>query len=329
MQRRTFIASSAATAIAAMTCPDNAKARPRSANSSRVDDDREAARRYASGRRYVDLSAGRVAYIDRGRGPVALFLHGFPLNGFQWRGAIERLSTHRRCVAPDLLGLGYTQVAPGQNLAPSAQADMIAAFLDRLKISSVDLVASDSGGAVAQLFVTRHPGRTRTLLLTNCDAEPDSPPPSFMPIIQLARAGKYADLLLEPWLKNPQAARAPKSFGGQCYNDPDHPTDAALEVYLTPLVASPERKRLVNDYTVALDPNPLAGVEAKLRRFDAPTRLVWGMADRIFSSSSPDYLDKLLPKSRGILRLPHAKVFFPEEMPDLIAHEARTLWLTA
>ena len=36
--------------------------------------------------------------------------------------------------------------------------------------------ASDSGGAVAQLFMAANPARVRTLLLANCDAEPDSPP---------------------------------------------------------------------------------------------------------------------------------------------------------
>ena len=43
-------------------------------------------------------------------GQAALFLHGAPLNGFQWRGAIERLSAHRRCIAPDFMGLGYSEI---------------------------------------------------------------------------------------------------------------------------------------------------------------------------------------------------------------------------
>ena len=37
--------------------------------------------------------------------------------------------------------------------------------------------------AVAQLFVTRYPERVRTMLLTNCDVEPDSPPPAVLPVI--------------------------------------------------------------------------------------------------------------------------------------------------
>jgi haloalkane dehalogenase len=79
-----------------------------------------------------------ASLILRGAGPVALFLHGFPLSSFQWRGVIDRLSPYRRCLAPDSLGLGYTVVAPGQSVTPAAQVEMIAAFLDRLGIQLCD-----------------------------------------------------------------------------------------------------------------------------------------------------------------------------------------------
>jgi haloalkane dehalogenase len=59
----------------------------------------------------------------------------------------------------------------------------------------VDLVGSDSGGAIAQLFVARYPERVRTLLLTNCDVHQDSPPPAVLPVIA-ARAGTFADQIL-------------------------------------------------------------------------------------------------------------------------------------
>ncbi|MBA2304085.1 MAG: hypothetical protein H0W08_15830 [Acidobacteria bacterium] len=56
---------------------------------------------------------------------------------------------------------------------------MIAAVLDTLSIDAVDVVANDSGGAVAQLLAARHPARVRTLLLTNCDSHTNSPPKSL------------------------------------------------------------------------------------------------------------------------------------------------------
>ena len=39
-----------------------------------------------------------------------------------------------------------------------------------------------------------------------------------------------------------------------------------------------------------------------------------------------EWLDRVLPNSRGIRRLEDGKLFFPEEMPDIIADEAKRLW---
>jgi haloalkane dehalogenase len=142
-----------------------------------------ASERYNKERRFLATPYARIAYIDRGRGNAVLFLHGFPLSSFQWRGAIDRLSSERRCIAPDLMGLGYTEVAENRSVAPAAQVDMITALLDGLSIPKVDLIANDSGGAIAQLFMTKHRERVRTALLTNCDVEINSPPAALLPVI--------------------------------------------------------------------------------------------------------------------------------------------------
>lgn len=280
-------------------------------------------------RQYAPTRFGRIAYVERGRGSAALFLHGFPLNGFQWRGALERLSPYRRCIAPDFLGLGFTEVASGQSLAPSAQAHMLAALLDHLRVDSVDLVANDSGGAVAQLFALEYPQRVRSMLLTNCDVEPDSPPAALMPVIELARAGRFADEWLAPWVASKTLARSSEGIGGMCYSRPGEPSDEAIDYYLRPLISSPARKSLTHAYAMALDPNPLAGIESRLKQCAVPTRIVWGMSDTIFSRASPEYLDRVLPQSRGVRRLAEAKLFFPEEYPEVIAEEARRLWHVA
>jgi hypothetical protein len=172
---------------------------------------------FRSARRFANLSCGNIAYVDRGSGRAALFLHGAPLNSYQWRGAIDRLSADRRCIAPDFMGLGYSEVPKGQSLAAADQAEMLTSLLDQLAIAAVDIVASDSGGAVAQLFVARYPRRVRTMLLTNCDVEPDSPPAKVKPAIEMARAGTLADVTAQ-WLIDKSLARA--TFGAAVFRDP-------------------------------------------------------------------------------------------------------------
>ena len=61
-------------------------------SSTSAAEDEALSRRYDRERRFVTTRCGRIAYVEWGRGPVALFLHGFPLSGFQWRGVMEQLS---------------------------------------------------------------------------------------------------------------------------------------------------------------------------------------------------------------------------------------------
>jgi haloalkane dehalogenase len=73
------------------------------------------------------------------------------------------------------MSLGYTETAESQEITPETQAEMLAEFLDVLEIKVVDVVSNDSGGEVAQIFVARYPTRVRTLLLSNCDVDTNSP----------------------------------------------------------------------------------------------------------------------------------------------------------
>ncbi|TNE63619.1 MAG: alpha/beta hydrolase [Alphaproteobacteria bacterium] len=285
---------------------------------------------FHAARRFVPTRFGRIAYLDRGQGDVALFLHGFPLNGFQWRGAIDILSAQRRCIAPDFMGLGYTEVASEeQDITPAAQAAMLDAFLTRLGIDTVDVIASDSGGAIAQIFMVTYPHRVKSLLLTNCDTELNCPPEAMMPVIEMAHAGVWADRWLGAWRADKALARSSEGIGGMCYTDPAHPTDEAIDTYFTPLTATPEGKGWAHAYVMALEKNALAGISGKLKASKVPTRIVWGRADAIFASSDAEHLDRTVGNSKGIRWLEGSKLFWPEERPDVVAEEALRLWHSA
>jgi len=50
------------------------------------------------------------------------------------------------------------------------------------------------------------------------------------------------------------------------------------------------------------------------------------MSDTVFSPRSPEYLAGILRRVTGIRRIRGAKLFFPEEYPDIMAAEAHELW---
>ena len=224
------------------------------------------------------------------------------------------------------MGLGYTDVPLSQPITPEAQAGMLVALLDRIGADACDVVANDSGGMIAQLVAMQFPRRVRSLLLTNCDTQDDSPPPSFRPFVALARAGGLADKVIAPGLANTSAARGPRGLGGIGYSNPLNPTDEMVETYFAPIVSSEKRKRQFDALTIGLGSNALADSAEKLGKFQGPVRIVWGADDTVFSKAGASWLDQHFPNSRGVRFVQGAKLFFPEEQPDVIALEARALW---
>src|SRR5262249_14317299 len=180
-------------------------------------------------RRFAETASGRIAYIEDGEGPVALFVHGVPLNGYHWRHVIDRVKHRRRCIAIDLMGLGFTEISPSRDVAFTAQAHMIAEVLDALEIEKIDLVGNDSGGAIAQIFAAHYSNRLTSLVLTNCDVHDGWPPPQVLPLIELSRKGTIASVFRpiadHPGLARERYARGESAPLFRSYADPGILTD--------------------------------------------------------------------------------------------------------
>lgn len=52
---------------------------------------------------------GMIHYVDEGRGPVILLLHGNPTWSYLYRNVIKELSGECRLIALDYPGLGMSQ----------------------------------------------------------------------------------------------------------------------------------------------------------------------------------------------------------------------------
>lgn len=285
------------------------------------------AKTFHAARRFVTTSFGRIAYVERGTGPAALFLHGVPLNGFHWRHALDRLSDVRRCIAVDLMGLGWSDVSPTQDLSFTAQARMVAEFLDALDVRDTDVVANDSGGAVAQLFAVRDPARVRTLTLTNCDVHDNWPPPALAATMDACREGLLGPMLHRV-VRDVDLARSPAGLG-VCYADPASITAESLETYLGPLVADAHRMTNLHRYFLAFDCRQTVAIESALRALDVPTLVVWGTDDVFFDVRWARWLADTIPGVRQVAELPGRRLFFPEEEPELMERLLREHWTAA
>ncbi|MGC1399959.1 alpha/beta fold hydrolase [Candidatus Binatus sp.] len=273
-------------------------------------------------RKFADTTFGRIAYVEKGAGPVALFIHGFPVNGFAWRDVLDDLAPARRCIALDLMGLGYTEIKADQDLGFDQQAAMIAAFMDRLGLSQVDLVGNDSGASISQVFAARYPSRLRSLTLTNCEVH------DLWPNAMLKAAfDQFADpsiiIGMKTMLDAPAVAR--QAFAS-VYEDAERIPDEAFKMYFEAALASEDRSNNLRRFLSLGNLKVLTAIAPQLRELKVPTLIVWGEADTAFDLKSVDWLKNNIGNVRRVIMVPRAKLFFPEEHPKLMSVLLQEFW---
>jgi haloalkane dehalogenase len=118
--------------------------------------------------KYVELGDGRLHYVDVGRGPVVLLVHGTPTWSFEWRHVIAALAATHRVVALDHLGFGLSSRPAAADYSPEAHARRFHEFIERcVGTGPVALVVHDFGGPIALDWAVSHPDRVRHLTIIN------------------------------------------------------------------------------------------------------------------------------------------------------------------
>src|ERR1700738_3118868 len=277
--------------------------------------------------RSVQTPSGRISYTEQGTGPVAIFVHGVLLNGYLWRHQLGELSDIRRTIAVDLLAHGDTEISADQDVSVTANAKMLAEFLDALHIDQVDLVGNDSGGGISQIFAALYPERVRSLTLTNCDTHDNWPPEAFKPFVAMVGAGGLRGTL-EAMLSNKAMYRSPEALG-PAYERPAEVTDETIETYLRPFVASFQRTRDLDRLVLAFENKHTVAIGPKLKTLKAPTLIVWGTDDVYFNVKWSHWLADAIPGTKRRVEFNGARIFFPEERSEEFNRELRGFWQQA
>jgi pimeloyl-ACP methyl ester carboxylesterase len=266
-------------------------------------------------RREIDLPAGKVRYREAGEGKPVVFVHGYLVDGRLWDGVVDQLSDRFRCFAPDW-PIGAQQVAmkPDADLSPYGIAAIIASFLEALDLEDVTIVGNDSGGAMSQVLVTRHPERIGRLVLTNCDTHANFPPGPFKAMPPLAALPGGMALIAAPFRIGAVARAAFKPFSKK-------PIPAELIAsWMEPGLHDSNVKRDVKKVTVGMNKRYTLEAAEKLRDSELPILLTWAPGDRVFPLK---YAQRLASEAGNakIVEIPDSATFVPLDQPQRLAEE--------
>jgi pimeloyl-ACP methyl ester carboxylesterase len=247
-------------------------------------------------KRYAPVGQWNVAYIDEGTGPPVILLHGCPFHAYQWRDVIPELSRTRRVIAPDLLGLGDTQVRLSDDYRLPQNVVLVKGLMDALKIPEADFVTADHGAATLQLLMNDSPERIRRAVITNAEAYdlwPSKPEIKYLKMVVHPLTSSLFRFLLHhsAWVRR-------EVFSIAVHREEVF-TDEVVLAYARAHTSSEARwQRLRRFFRWQLDPEhnrvTLDAVDG-LRRFHRPVLILWGKVDTNFGPEIAERLASDIP----------------------------------
>ena len=112
--------------------------------------------------RYTKVLGSQMHYIDEGKGPVVLMLHGNPTSSYLWRNVIPYISPKHRVIAVDLIGMGKSD-KPKIDYTFEDHRRYLDAFIEKLNLREITLVIHDWGSALGLDYAARKPSNVRAV----------------------------------------------------------------------------------------------------------------------------------------------------------------------
>ena len=271
-------------------------------------------------RGYADLSEVRLHYVEAGDGPLVVLLHGFPEFWVSWRHQI-----------PVLAAAGFRVVAPdmrGYNLS-SRPTEVAAYDADRLAVDVRDLInergadrallaGHDWGAAVAWAAAMNHPEAVERLAILNVP-HPRRLFHGLRDPRQLAKSW-YIFALQVPWPSEHVGRGVLRWFRHGFEHDARSgafsPED--IESYVEAWSQPGAATAMFNYYRAAFR-QPPKRIEARIRRVEAPTLVIWGEHDRYLRSDLAEPGRADVPNLKGVVRLPEASHWVQHDEPERVS----------
>jgi pimeloyl-ACP methyl ester carboxylesterase len=267
---------------------------------------------------YATVNGIRMHYVEQGRGPLIVLLHGFPEFWYAWRHQIGALSQRFRVVAPDQRGYNLTEKPHGVSAygIDNLTAD-VAALITHLGETEAVIVGHDWGGGVAWSFAMQYPEMTRRLIVLNC------PHPAAMlrglRTMKQLRKSWYLFFFQLPFLpefgfrlSNYRAIE--RALRGWTLR-PDTFSDDDVRAYKDAAAQPGALTSMINWYRAAFRaglhrPEPMPAILAK-------TLLIWAEDDVALGKELTYDMHDLVP-DLTVQYIPHTSHWVQQEQPELV-----------
>src|SRR5215475_6274315 len=114
--------------------------------------------------RFGTVEGIKIHYLTAGHGPAVILLHGYTQTSRMWRPLIPKLVGKFTVIAPDLPGIGGSDI-PKDGLDMKTAAIRIHSLVRSLGITKARVVGHDIGLMVAYAYAAQFPAEVEKLIV--------------------------------------------------------------------------------------------------------------------------------------------------------------------
>ena len=276
--------------------------------------------------RYAEVNGVRLHYVAAGKGPLIIFLHGFPEFWYEWKNQLAEFGKDHLAIAPDMRGYNLSGKPAGtEPYEMKNLVEDVRALAKHLGTKKFVLVGHDWGGAVAWSFAISHPDLLEKLVIINAphpgvfgrllrDDPAQQKASQYMLMFRSDRAeetlsaNRYAALVnavLGDGLKNGVFTEKDREAYIQAWSQPGALT-GGLNYYRAARIGPP-----VPGADVPASNSPTAAAPLAVK---VPTLVIWGEKDTALLTGNLVGLDQFVPQLT-IKRIPEGSHWVIHERP--------------
>lgn len=277
-------------------------------------------REYPFTDRWLPYRDGYIHYLDEGKGPAVLLLHGNPTWSYLYRNVIKELREEFRLIAPDYPGFGMSKAPGGYRFTPQEQSEAVQELIRRLNLKDFILVVQDWGGPIGLSYAVRNRDNLRGIIIMNTWAWPAEILP--MKLFSLAMGGWPIGYWLQTRLNFFAKVIVPHGI----YHA-EKVTDSLRKAYTDPFPTPKSRiPTWIFPGQIRKARTWLADIESKLPNLsDLPAQILWGTKDSAgFPLEQMAKWQTYLPMNETEI-LEDASHYVQEDRPDRVAASIRKI----
>lgn len=254
----------------------------------------------------------KMAYLDIGNptDPIILLVHGEPSSSFIYRNiATTLVKQHFRVIIPDLVGFGFSDKPSNSEIITySNHTKWLTNFINKLKLTNINLFAHDWGGMIALRIVANQPELFQKVAVSYSYLfeGTETIPESFMDFVNYAQnesffsAGNIMD-----WgskIKLPDSIKTKYDSPFKSKND-----FIAVRKFPSLIPTNKEDNEAILNRKLNL----------KLKNFKKPFVTIWGNHNDLMWNGKDSILQKMIPGAKNQTHfILNANHFIQEDVPE-------------